>query len=63
MLTCDTFIDLPGLKPKLTVILHGFRHAILDSCAWPGGVAARKNKHREASLSRADGVVDPEKVL
>jgi hypothetical protein len=29
MLTCDTFIDLHRLKPKLILILHGFRHAIL----------------------------------
>jgi hypothetical protein len=63
MLTCDTFIDLHGLKPKLILILHGFRHAILDSSAWTGGVAARSSKHREASLFRADGVVDPEKSL
>jgi hypothetical protein len=33
MLTCDTFIDLHGLKSKLILILHGFSHAILDSCA------------------------------
>jgi hypothetical protein len=41
MLTCDTLIDLHGLKPKLTLILHGFRHANLDSCAWPGGAIAQ----------------------
>jgi hypothetical protein len=50
-LTCDTFIDLHGLKSKLILILHGFRHAILDSCAWTGGVPS------------ADGVVDPEDLL
>jgi hypothetical protein len=52
MLTCDTFIDLHGLKPKLTLILHGFRHAILDSCALPesdlctaGGRLRRETRH------------------
>jgi hypothetical protein len=37
MLTWDTLIDRHGLKPKLTLIFHGFRHAILDSSACPGG--------------------------
>jgi hypothetical protein len=41
MLTCDTFIDLHRLKPKLILILHGFRHAILDSSACPGVAIAR----------------------
>jgi hypothetical protein len=43
-------------------ILHRTK-AILDSCAWTGGVAARSSKHREASLSRADGVVDQKRIV
>src|SRR5688572_2802875 len=31
--------------------------------SWTGGVAARSSKDREASLFRADGVVDPEYFL
>jgi hypothetical protein len=49
MLTCDTFIDLHGLKPKLILILHGFRHAILDSCALRGG------NHRQSSITNRSG--------
>jgi hypothetical protein len=47
MLTCDTFIDLHGLKPKLTLILHGFRHTILDNCA--GQEGCREARNKEAS--------------
>jgi hypothetical protein len=32
MLTCDSFIDRHGLKPKLTLIFHGFRDRSFAGC-------------------------------
>jgi hypothetical protein len=48
---------------KLRGSITYLTHPTGDCPSWTGGVAARSSKDREASLFRADGVVDPEKFL
>ena len=53
MLACDTSITASTLKPKRVQCSSDLVVANLDSCAWPGGLAATKEILR-SNLSGAD---------
>jgi hypothetical protein len=56
MLTCDTLIDGHGLKPKLTLIFHGFRHGYFGQLCLSrrGDQLAGCVKYANALSRRAD---------